>query len=158
MFCADVASFRTSVKYPRRFVTPRWHALLRSSTFSSTYDLARHLTLAPRKPSNITESIDTSTMIRSITLTAPKQQPTWASDCAVVQSLREHPSIDRRRRTVDCCVVAFEFCLLFVSHRRCWIDPPGLICCKIANPALIVYPTNRLRYDSRARLCLMVVL
>ena len=94
----------------------------------------------------------------SITSTALKQQPTWASDCAVVQSTRERPSIDRRRRTVDCCMVAFVICLWFVTHRRFQIHPPGLICCKIASPSLIVYPANRLWYDSRARLCLMVVL
>ena len=92
---------------------------------------------------------NTSTMTPSTT--ALTQQPAWDSRCAGVDTLRKHRSINRCRRTVDCCIVAFVIAVFLPTHRRSRIDRPGLIFCKIADPPLVVRPTNWSRFDSRAQ-------
>ena len=126
-----------------------WHSLLRSSTFSCVYDLRSPLADDRKKQETTTDN--TSTMTPSTT--ALTQQPAWDSRCAGVDKLRKHRSINRRRRTVDCCMVSIVIAVLFVTHRCSRIDPPGLICCEKADPALVVYHTNRPRFDSRAQQC-----
>ena len=50
------------------------------------------------------------------TTTALTQQPTWDSRRDFVDILRERRSINRRRRTVDCCVVAFTIAVFLLTH------------------------------------------
>ena len=125
-----------------------WHSLLRSSTFSCVYDLCSPLA-DDRKKSRRPTTDNTSTMTPSTT--ALTQQPAWDSRCAGVDTLRKHHSINRCRRTVDCCIVAFVIAIFLPTHRRSRIDQPGLIFCKIADPPLVVRPTNWSRFDSRAQ-------
>jgi len=97
--------------------------------------------LDDRKNTRRRPTDDTSTM--TTTSTALTQQPAWDSSCARTDTLRAPRAIDHRRRTVDCHVVA-SCGPIIVQHPN---RPITLVCCKITNPAHIVYPTNRPRYD-----------
>ena len=76
------------------------------------------------------------------TTTALTQQPAWDSRSARTDTLRAPRAIDHRRHTVDCRVVASCGPIIVQQPNR----PITLLCCKITNPAHIVYPTNRPQY------------